>query len=88
MNGHPFTDLDDAFDDFMRNTNPGVPEYSLQYKESRRCFFAGAVVMFYMTLNAARASLGDMDKGVSEIDRVKKQLDDFADRVKGDFDCD
>ena len=78
-------DIDDAFDDYMRNTNPDVPQYSSQYKESRRCFFAGALVMFTATLNAARASITEIE-GVRELEKLQRQLHEFSERVKDEKD--
>jgi hypothetical protein len=78
-------DIDDAFDDYMRSTNPDVAQHSLQYKESRRCFFAGALIMFTATLNAARSSITEIE-GERELEKLQKQLHEFSERVKDDRD--
>jgi hypothetical protein len=83
--GASMIDIDDEFDGYMRSTNPEVPQHSPQWKESKRCFFAGALVMFTATLNAARASLTE-DQGVDEIDALHRQLKEFSERVRTDRD--
>jgi hypothetical protein len=42
----PDLDLDDAFEEFMHHTNPAVDKTSVQYRESRRVWFAGMFLMF------------------------------------------
>jgi hypothetical protein len=78
-------DIDDAFDDYMHSTNPDVLPHSLQYRESRRCFFAGALVMFNATLNVAKASITEIE-GERELEKLLRQLNEFSDRVKDDRD--
>lgn len=72
-------DLDDAFEDLMRRVNPDVPQHGIQYKESRRMFYAGAAAVFFRTLELT--ALED-DKAEEQLANLQKQLEEFfKDRV-------
>jgi hypothetical protein len=77
-------DLDDAFDDFMRKVNPSVERHEVQYRESRRCFFAGAALVFFHMAHST--SLWGDDKALEELQKVERQLREFALLVKGERD--
>lgn len=68
-------DLDDEFEKFMRTANPRVPETSMQYKESRRVFVAGAAAMFLFTTNEL-TTLND-DDAFKQLEKIKAQLEEF-----------
>ena len=70
----PF-DIDDEFEAFMRKCAPEVPETSVQYKESRRVFSAGAAVMFlYIT---RELPLFSDESGVEELQKLQAQFDEM-----------
>lgn len=78
-------DLDDAFDDLMRRAYPDVPQYTVQYIESRRIFYAGAAAIFYHT-TMSLASLSD-DEAEAGLADVQKQIDGFfKERIPHDKD--
>jgi hypothetical protein len=68
-------DLDDEFEEFMRKVNATVPQYSGQYKESRRVFMAGAGAMFiFCTFELAK--LPD-EEGVAALEKLRRELNEF-----------
>jgi hypothetical protein len=77
--------FDDAFEDYMRSSNPKVPIESNQYRESRRCFYAGAAFTFGATLSAACDSVAGRD-GSAILRDMKSQLHEFLKRLKEDKD--
>jgi hypothetical protein len=76
-------DVDDAFEDFMRAVNPEVAQYSVQYRESRRAFFAGAAVIYYHLLSLSECS----DKvAMARMRQIDDQLMNFKTRLVEDKD--
>jgi hypothetical protein len=77
-------DIDDAFDGYMRATNPSVAQHTPQYRESRRCFMAG---MWQMLQHMLRVAELLNDEGAErELARVEDQLVQFKQRVAQDKD--
>lgn len=76
-------DLDDVFESYMRKVNPGVPQHSAQFKESRRIWFASAAAIHFHLL--AMTELSD-DEGLAELKKIELQLLEFKTRVKDDRD--
>jgi hypothetical protein len=76
---HEPLDIDDVFEDFMRKVNPSVAEHSVQYKESRRCFFAGCAAVFYNTI--ALTTIPEPD-AMQELTSIDNQLTEFQERLK------
>ena len=77
-------DLDDAFEDLMRSANPDVPAHSIQYRESRRMFYAGAATIFYHTLELTTLS---EDRAEEQLSNLQKQIEEFyKDRLAHDKD--
>lgn len=75
-------DLDDAFENFMRQVHGGkVEETSVQWNESRRVFFCGVEQMFSFAMQLT--ALPD-DKAKQGLANIQKQLTDFAQRLKED----
>jgi hypothetical protein len=68
-------DLDDEFEEFMQKVNPTVDPTSVQYKESRRVFMAGAGAMFiFCTFELANLPEAD---GVAALERLRRELNEF-----------
>lgn len=62
-------DFEDAFADYMRRVLPGVPEHSVQYRESRRAFVAGARrIYIYMTQEVVKLSDTAAEKELQRLD--------------------
>jgi hypothetical protein len=77
-------DLDDEFEELMRKSQPGVPIYTTQYRESRRVFYAGAAAMFLGTMRLATLPDDQAEEGMSDL---QKQLEAFFhDRLPNDRD--
>lgn len=76
-------DIDDAFDGYMRATNPSVAQHTAQYRESRRCFMAGMWQALQHMLGVA--ALPDAE-AEAELARVEQQLRQFKQRVAQDKD--
>jgi hypothetical protein len=77
-------DIDDEFDDYMRKVAPDVEQHSVQYRESRRCFYGGACVVLMHIMQVA----SDLPENEAEIEiaQLEDQLAEFSDRVKRDAD--
>ena len=67
-------DLDDAFEELMRNAYPDIKEHSIQYRESRRIFFGGAATIFFHAMELTRLSDDEAEDGLS---MIQKQLEEF-----------
>lgn len=80
-------DLDDAFDDFMRNCYPGIKETSAQYRESRRVFFSALHLMYWHQLliadRANKKEITDQEM-LDELKRLKGQLVEFYERCENE----
>ncbi len=75
-------DLDDAFENFMRQVHgANVKDTSVQWNESRRVFFCGVEQMFSFAMQLT--ALPD-DKAEQGLSNIQKQLADFAQRLKED----
>ena len=75
-------DIDDAFENFMRQVHGGkVAESSVQYNESRRVFFCGVEQMFSFAMQLTALPDDEAERGLANI---QKQLRDFAQRLKED----
>ncbi len=74
-------DIDDTFEDYMRKVNPSVEQHSVQYRESRRCFFAGMWLAMQHMLQVAE----ELSENKAMIE-IAQQLKQFRDRVKKDAD--
>ena len=74
-------DFDDEFEHLMLQTNPSVPQFATQYRESRRVFYAAISVVF-AHMNYIAEHL-DENSGVAELERMKNELREFNERVKG-----
>lgn len=73
-------DLDDAFEDYMRRVQPTTPQHALQYKESRRVWFAAASVVFdHISLEITQLSDEDAFK---QLQLLGAQFEAFIKRVK------
>lgn len=77
-------DLDDAFEEFMRKTNPSVEQHSVQFRECRRAFYAGVTVLYFhqtgAMLDASEA------RAVAELESIGMQLAEFKLRVASERD--
>lgn len=63
-------ELEDEFDNYMRSVAASVPQYSTQYRESRRAFIAGARRLYiYMTQGVVQLSDDDAEKELQRLDR-------------------
>lgn len=67
-------DLDDAFEDLMRRAYPDVQTTDVQYRESRRVFYAGAAAVFFYTLELT--ALSD-DEAEIRLGNLQKQIEEF-----------
>ena len=67
-------DLDDTFEEMMRRAYHDVAEHSVQYRESRRIFYAGAAAVFFHTIGLA--NLSD-EQGEEQLSALQKQIEDF-----------
>lgn len=77
-------DLEDAFDDYMRRVAPDVAEHTVQYRESRRAFVAGARRIYvHMTQGVVQLSDSDAEK---ELVRLDKELCAYWERACEDKD--
>ena len=75
-------DIDDAFENFMRQVHGGkVTETSVQWNESRRVFFCAVEQMFSFAMQLTALPDDEAEKGLANI---QKQLADFAQRLKED----
>lgn len=75
-------DLDDAFENFMRQAHSRkIDETSVQWNESRRVFFCGVEQMFSFAMQLA--SLPD-DEAEEGLVNIQKQLRDFVQRLLED----
>ena len=72
-------DIDDEFESYMRKANPLVRETSVQYRESRRVFFAGCASMYSFLLNELTAL--PEDQATKELSNISEQLKEFAKRI-------
>jgi hypothetical protein len=79
----PDLDLDDAFEEFMRTANPRVDKTSIQYRESRRVFFAGMFLMFNHLKFLANFPETVAMRVLDDFDR---QFTIFRELVDGDMD--
>jgi hypothetical protein len=70
----PKLDIDDAFDDYMRAVNPEVAAHSVQYRESRRAFFAGSAALYYHLL--VLAGYPEV-AAMAEMKQIDEQLENF-----------
>lgn len=77
-------DIDDAFEGYMRATNPGVAQHSSQYRESRRCFMAGMWQTLQHMLRVS-AELPEAE-AMRQIGLLENQLMVFKQRVTQDKD--
>lgn len=82
MNGNTFQ-LEDKFDEFMRECYSDVKQHDTQYRESRRIFHAGATVLYFQLLKLTEYT---EDEAVASMTELRKQLDTFFDRVGEDKD--
>lgn len=65
----PAFDLDDEFETMMRKLYSEVKEYSNQYRESRRIFFAGALCTFLRSIDLAARSDDDAAAGMADLNQ-------------------
>ena len=75
--------LEDKFDEFMRQCFPDVEQLDRQYRESRRVFHAGATVVYFQLLALAERP---EDEAVAGLDELRKQIEDFFDKAGEDKD--
>jgi hypothetical protein len=79
----PDLDLDDAFEEYMRSTQPMLDKTSVQYRESRRIFFGGMFLMFqHLKFLANFPEL----VGIRVLNSFEEQFDAFRKLVSGDRD--
>lgn len=72
--------IEREFEKYMRKVNPGVYEQSVQYKESRRVFFAGVAALHFHLTGPEFLHMREMEC-VDELSRIEKQLMEFKNRV-------
>lgn len=76
-------ELEDKFDEFMRQCFPDVEQLDTQWRESRRVFHAGATVVLFRLL--ALTELRDHE-ALAGIDELRKQIESFFDKAGEDKD--
>lgn len=77
-------DLDDAFEALMREAAPHVGAYTVQYRESRRMFYAGAAAVFFHALELTNLP---EDQAEEHLSGLQKQIEEFfKERVAKDKD--
>lgn len=65
----PLFDLEDEFDDYMRKVGPHIPQHTIQYRESRRAFIAGARRLYvYIIEGVTEMSDENAEKELSRLD--------------------
>jgi hypothetical protein len=63
-------DLEDEFDNYMRQVAPSVQQHEVQYRESRRAFIAGARRLYlHMTRDVVQLSDSDAEKELQRLDK-------------------
>lgn len=70
--------IEQSFEGLMQKANPDVQKDSVQYKESRRMFYAGVAALFghMVELTALPDALG-----FESLDDIKEQLAKFQKRI-------
>lgn len=70
--------LEESFEDLMRKAYPSVLLNSVQYRESKMLFFAGAAAVFYYSTNQLTA-LPD-EQAEAEMQKIQDQIRSFFGR--------
>lgn len=75
--------LEDKFNEFMRQCLPDVGQLDTQYRECRRVFHAGATIVFFRLMALTERPYIE---AVAGVDDLRKQIEDFFDKAGEDKD--